>query len=114
LQSRSEHLSVAWRAPAKFCNYPSPSIHQYIAVYLVGSSMPTLDSWLRHLANPHRRIFSVTITGFLHSLYFSVTYNTKSKQKKVKQTTFMHKNTTIYVVWSTPIFVVKIPLQHQQ
>ena len=41
---------------SQFFNYPTPSIRQYIAVYLVGSSMPTLDSWLRHLANPLRCI----------------------------------------------------------
>ena len=35
------------------------SIRQYIAVYLVGFSMPKLDSWLRHLANPLRRIFQL-------------------------------------------------------
>src|SRR4029434_8016369 len=34
-------------------------LRQYIAVYLVGSSMPTLHSWLRHLANPLRRIFQL-------------------------------------------------------
>src|SRR4029434_4254813 len=37
----------------------------FIAVYLVGSSMLTLDSWLRHLAKP-LTYFSVTIMGVLH------------------------------------------------
>src|SRR4029434_2046584 len=32
-----------------FLTIPTPSIRQYIAVYLVGSSMTTSDSWLRHL-----------------------------------------------------------------
>ena len=31
----------------------------FIPVYLVGSSMLTLDSWLRHLANPVRPIFQL-------------------------------------------------------
>ena len=41
----------------QFCNFSSPSIRQYIAVYFVGSSMLTLDSrWIR---NPLRRIFQL-------------------------------------------------------
>lgn len=53
-------LSVAWRAPPKFCNYPLKRLRAHRdprAVYLVGSSMLTLDSWLRNLANPLRPIF---------------------------------------------------------
>ena len=38
-------------------NFLTIRLRQSIAVYLVGSSMPTLDSCLRHLANPLRRIF---------------------------------------------------------
>src|SRR4029434_3122140 len=39
-------------------------LRQYIAVYLVGCSMPTLDSWLTHLANPLRCIFQLQYRDF--------------------------------------------------
>ena len=54
------------RALLIFFNYPTKlrkpqgwDWNRPIAVYLVGSSMLTLESWLRHLANPLRRSFQL-------------------------------------------------------
>src|SRR4029434_2686081 len=78
------------------------------AIYLVSSCMLTLDRWLRHLANPIRRIFSVTIKGFLHgtvSISLSLSKNVSNK-KSNKQ--LLGTNTTIYGVLSA-IFFFELP-----
>src|SRR4029434_9487674 len=74
------------------------------AVYLVGSSMLTLESWLRHLANPLRRIFQLQKLFFftLHSVYFSVTFKNSKQKKSNKQ--LLCTNTTIYGVLSGIFF----------
>src|SRR4029434_181918 len=91
-------------APPKFCNYPTPSICQYIAVYLVGSSMPTLDSWLRHLANPLRRIFQLQKRGFyIAQCLIRVNFKKNLSKKKSNKQLLCTKTTYKYGVWSAAI-----------
>src|SRR4029434_2596319 len=105
-QTLSEHLSVARRVPPTFCHYSSPSICQYIAVYLVGSSMPTLDSWLRHLANPLRCIFQLQKRGFyIAQCLIRVNFKKNLSKKKSNKQLLCTKTTYKYGVWSA-IFVL--------
>src|SRR4029434_3372663 len=105
LETLSEHLFVACRAPPKFCNYPTLSIRQYIAVFL-GNSMPTLDSWLRHLANPLRRIFQLQKRGFyIAQCLIRVNFKKNLSKKKSNKQLLCTKTTYKYGVWSA-IFVL--------
>ena len=51
--------------------------------------MLTLDSWLRHLENPLRRIFQLQLRVFYIAQCLFLSNLKKSKQNKVKQTTFI-------------------------
>ena len=77
-----ESTQAAWRPQG--CDWSNPSLFTLWVV-----------AYIRYLAQTPckspQTYFSVTITGFLHcSVYFSVNKK-KSKQNKVKQTTFMYK-----------------------
>src|SRR4029434_3328848 len=83
---------------------PTPSIRQHIAVYLVtllvylvGSSMPTLDSWLRHLQIPSDVFFSYNNGVFTLQCLFLCNFKKNLSIKKSNKQLFF----AVYLVGSS-------------